>query len=213
MKGIAYDVNEILPSKAGKARAVSPTGKFPVLDWGDERIVDSTDIMRFLDERAPTPPLYPDTARARALAHIIEDWADESLYYYDLAIRSKPHNAGLLARDVAAHETGFTQSLMHRLIPSAARKIAASQGLGRKSADDLDTSITEHFAALDALLEADDYLCGDRISAADIAVVCMIFVLIRAREPAAALPKFPRVVAWRDRVDLATGKTTDTPCP
>lgn len=204
LKDLPYDTAEVLPSKAKKFRDVSPTLKFPAMHYDDQIIVDSTDIIKFLDEQHPEPKLIPEDKRDRALAHILEDWADESLYFFDLAIRAKPNNSALLAEDIARHETGLTHKLMMKLLPKGAQKIATTQGLGRKDSQTLSNEIREHFASLNVLLEGSDWLCGERISSADIAICSMIHVLIRAEEPAGFLPDFPRLKGLKARVDEIT---------
>ncbi|MEM8936597.1 MAG: glutathione S-transferase family protein [Pseudomonadota bacterium] len=205
IKNLAYETREVLPSEANKWKKVSPTGKFPAMDYDETRIVDSTNIIRYLDEKHPAPQLIPSSPRDLALAHILEDWADESLYYYDLAIRSKANNVDRLVEDVAGHETGLKKVLISKVLPGAAGKIANGQGLGRKTSDDLAFEIEKHFAAIDALLNGQEWLCGNSISIADIAIASMVYVLIRAEEPAAMLPQFQALSAWRDKVDEATG--------
>lgn len=204
LKCIEYSVREVRPSKASKFKDISPTGKFPALSWDDHLIVDSTEIIRFLEEQVPEPSLFPAEAKDRALAHILEDWADESLYFYDLAIRSKPHNVGLLVEDINRYETGLAAAIMNRLIPGASRKIGKVQGLGRKADTELARDIERHFSALEDLLDGSEWLVGDSVSIADLAVVSMIHVLIRAQEPAASLPEFTKLSAWKAKLDQMT---------
>ncbi len=204
LKSIEYSIVEVIPSKVSKFKTISPTGKFPALRWNDELIIDSTDILRFLDSQVPDPRLLPQDPKARALAHILEDWADESLYFYDIAIRVKPHNTALFVDDLARYETGLAAALMRKIIPPAMRKIGNTQGLARKSAEDLAVEIERHFEALEEMLEGNAFLLGDAISSADLSVASMLHVLIRAQEPAASLPKYQRLSAWKDRVDQIT---------
>jgi glutathione S-transferase len=67
------------------AKRSNPRGKLPWLVWDGEGIEDSSAIVRAIDERAgPGPRLIPSDAKERAEAHILEDWADESLYFHGM---------------------------------------------------------------------------------------------------------------------------------
>lgn len=204
LKGLQYSAEEVLVSKAKKWKNVSPTLKFPALRYDGKIIVDSSDIISHLDEKHPEPRLTPQSPKQRAWAHILEDWADESLYFYDLAIRSKTNNVGLLVDDLIQHESRLNQKILNYAIPAGARKIAHVQGLGRKDNKTLDSEIRSHFAAIETLLEDSEYLCGSEISIADIAIVSMLHVLIRAEEPAVALQEFNRLSQWKAKIDAMT---------
>jgi glutathione S-transferase len=74
-----------LPVNLGNPAAVSkynPRGKLPVVEYDGKLIADSSDILRYVEERHPEPRLYPADARERARALIMEDWADESYYWH-----------------------------------------------------------------------------------------------------------------------------------
>lgn len=82
LKGLAYETRDTL-----NARSASPTGKLPALAIGGELVCDSSAIFRRLDRLAPAPALRPSPPAARALDHVLEDWADETLYPYVLYYR------------------------------------------------------------------------------------------------------------------------------
>ena len=66
------------------------TGKMPVLDLDGEKTFDSTLILRRLDALVPSPPLFADDPHAAApRQRFVEDWSDESLYWYGMALRWK----------------------------------------------------------------------------------------------------------------------------
>ncbi|WP_426164861.1 glutathione S-transferase family protein [Sandarakinorhabdus sp. DWP1-3-1] len=65
LKGIGWTVVEIPVVPPGKFKHVSPTNKFPAVDFGDRIIVDSTDIIAHLDAIAPEPRLIPGRAVER----------------------------------------------------------------------------------------------------------------------------------------------------
>ena len=87
-KGLDFEVRNYNGLKARKAATLSEVGTLPVLDHDDSRIVDSKRIAEFLDQQYPDAPrLYPDDAVARAQAHVWEDWAGQSLYFFEVRFR------------------------------------------------------------------------------------------------------------------------------
>ena len=204
LKGIAWDIVEIPVLPPGKFKHISPTGKFPAVDFGGTIIVDSTDIIRHLDKMVPEPRLIPADPRDRADALILEDWADESLYFFDLTMRSWPQNAASFVDDLLHMETGLKKSIMGRFIPGALAKVAKTQGLGRKSETQVTAELARHYDGLDAKLTGRNWLVGDSISIADIAVRTMVFVLDRTIEGKALHDACQALAARADRVDTAT---------
>ncbi|WP_448581752.1 glutathione S-transferase family protein [Thermaurantiacus sp.] len=202
-KGLDFAVVEVLVSKRNAHRAVSPTGKFPVLVHDGRAIADSTDILRYLDQTFPEPRLAPDNPRDAALAAIFEDWADESLYFYDLTMRPWPQNRQWFLDDLLAHEKGVVRGLLARAIPGAIANVARMQGLGRKREATVVADLEALYGALEGWLEGVDWLAGPRLSSADIAVRVMINVLDRTVEGKALRMGRPRLDAWCRRVDAA----------
>lgn len=202
-KGLQFKTVEVLVSRRNAHKAVSPTGKFPAIVDEGRTIVDSTDILRYLDARYPEKRIAPDHPRDAALATILEDWADESLYFYDLTMRPWPQNREWFVNDLLAHESGLTRSMLARAIPGAISKAAAAQGLGRKSQATVVSDLTALYDALESLLEGVDWLAGPRISSADLAVRVMTNVLDRTVEGWALRQARPRIDAWSRRVDDA----------
>ena len=190
-------------TKMKAVRKISPSGKLPALQVGDRIIVDSTDIVAYLDDCGGQPVL-PEDPLLRAQAHIIEDWADESLYFYDLTMRTWPHNAGLLADDLVLEEKGILRALFHKIIPGAILKQAKGQGIGRKSVEEVCREVERHFDAIVALLGNGRFLLGDQLSIADISVVSMCTVLDRAEEAREMMAARPALQEWRERVDEQT---------
>ncbi len=204
IKNLGFETVEVLPSQLGKFKKIAPTRKLPAIDIDGEITIDSSEIVRKLDVLAPSPMLIPSDPLHRAQAHVLEDWSDESLYFYDMSIRSKPNNMARFVDDFARYETGITRVIMNRLLPGMIRKSVNSQGLGRKTGATLMRSIEDHFVALETFLERGEWLVGNQISVADISIASMITVLKCAEEPAALLPRFNRLAEWHDKVDSIT---------
>jgi glutathione S-transferase len=59
LKGLAAESVWISYEDRTPVEQVSGQGLVPVLDYEGEILVESMDIVRFLDERHPDPPLYP----------------------------------------------------------------------------------------------------------------------------------------------------------
>jgi glutathione S-transferase len=86
-KGIAYERIEVGWSLEHRYQphhpdvaALNPKGQVPVLVDGDVVVYDSTQILEYLEERCPTPPLYPSGLAARARCRRLEAAADEILF-------------------------------------------------------------------------------------------------------------------------------------
>jgi glutathione S-transferase len=185
-------------------KTISPSGKTPVLDHAGERIVDSTAILRYLEQHFPTPPILPADPALRAQAHIIEDWADESFFFYDLTMRGWSNNVEWLKRDVLSHDSGLFRWLMGRLLPKFFKKATQAQGIGRKDPALVCEEVEAHFDAIIDLLGDRSWLVGEHLTVADIAVASMCTVIERAEEAAAMMQARPLLMAWRERVDTAT---------
>ena len=77
LKGMAYEVDPIVPFFGNdEFSRLSPLRRIPVLIDGDVTLCDSTIICEYLDERMPSPPLFPRDPIARARARWLEEFAD-----------------------------------------------------------------------------------------------------------------------------------------
>lgn len=203
-KGVEFRVVNYGLTGVRKLKKLNPRSKAPVLEHGGKLVPDSTDIIRYLDAAFPDRPVIPADPAASALAHILEDWADESLYFYDLTMRSWPNNAALLADDLVIEDRGLLRRLLHRVAPAIIARQAHGQGTGRKEKPAVCDEVGAHFRAIDTLLADNAWLAGNMLSVADIAVASMLTVLERAEEARASMAGFPLLGAWRERVDAAT---------
>lgn len=61
---------------------VNPKGQVPVLIHGQLEIFDSTQIFEYLEDIAPTPPLWPPEPDQRARARQLEHLSDEVYFPY-----------------------------------------------------------------------------------------------------------------------------------
>ncbi len=150
--------------------AHSPKRQVPVLVDGDLALFDSTVILEYLEDRYPTPPLYPATPLARALCRLIELDADEILFapVRNLLYRTEP--------------------------PHADPGRQAEREAAGKAAE---TAIGARFAELDRRLLARDFFC-DGLSVADIGMFMTILFTQRLNGP--DLGAYPALDGWYRRL-------------
>ncbi len=200
-KQLDFETFDVPRADVGKFTQVSPVGKFPAIDHNGQGVHDSTDIAYYLERTFPAPALMPANPRDAALAHVLEDWADESLYFYELVMRlGWEHNAAQAAAAFAPTMPGLSDGQVVERLVAGVGAITRPQGLGRKSHDEIVVDARRHMIALDYMLLEREWLVGAAISLADIAVVSQINALMGAIEFKAIVNKLPRIVAWNGRV-------------
>lgn len=204
-KGVPYEVVEVPVTRASRVRRLNPAGKLPVLEHDGRVVADSTDIAEHLEEAFPEPPLYPKGARERGLCAALEDWADESLYFYELTLRfTRPHNARRWLPELVKHDPAWFQRLARWVGPRAIGRTARAQGVGRKPPGALLRDLEREVEALAGLLEERQWLVGEALTIADLAVFVQVFCLRGAEEGERLLAARPVVTRWMERVDRAT---------
>jgi len=209
-KGIAFEVHEVDRLKAGELSAVSPFGKFPAMDHDGTAVCDSTDIVLHLEEKFPERPLIPGDPAQAAQVHVLEDWADESLYHYEICMRiSWEHNAKHTVKKMMdTMPAGFTEEQVLEIMLANSRNITEAQGLGRKTREQVAADAARHARALEAMLEGREWLVGDSLTLADIAVLPQVNCLMFAEEFDKVAGDCPNLQAWMQRVDAAAPAIT-----
>lgn len=95
LKGVGYEVDPIVPFFGNdEFSRLSPLRRIPVLVDDAVNLCDSTVICEYLEERHPSPPLFPRGAADRARARWLEEFADTRMgdvliwkFYHQLVIR------------------------------------------------------------------------------------------------------------------------------
>lgn len=200
-----YAVREVPLRDAMSVRKVNPSGKLPCLEDDGRFIADSTDIAYYLEEKFPDPPLVPRDPKLRALCHFFEDWADESLYFYEMRLRfTVDHNARRNLPLLTAHDPPWMKRLARLVVPRMMRGTLGKQGLGRKSLTQIVKDVERHVDALADWLGDSDWLVGDALSLADISVFAELACIRSSDEGGRVIAARPAVARWMARVDDAT---------
>jgi glutathione S-transferase len=80
LKGIAYEIDPIVPYLGDdRFTQLSPLRRVPVLIDDRVTLADSSVICQYLEDRHPTPALYPADVADRARARWLEEFADSRM--------------------------------------------------------------------------------------------------------------------------------------
>jgi glutathione S-transferase len=203
-KGIAFSVQNYNGLLAARASALSKVGKLPVVDWDGQRIQDSSRIAHFLDEQIASNPLYPKDPQERASAVIWEDWAGQSLYFYEIYFRmldpaSLERGLDLISEGRPRWERSVLKFIFKRRYPRKLRE----QGLARQDRADVEKQWFELLDALDTLLDEREYLGGASVSIGDLSVAAQIDELCRTSDLRDRVLSRSHLKAWLARLPSA----------
>jgi len=186
------------------------TRKMPAVEIGAQRLFDSTLILRRLDQLVPEPPFLDRDAAVAARQRFLEDWSDESLYWYAMALRWSDANT----------EATTTQVVGSISVPAALRPVlkvilrrqirgqARAQGLARLPLETIVDELGRRFDELLVWLGDRPYFFADRPSVADLALFGQLNALQSGPTPQAErlVAERPRLADYFLRVDTATAE-------
>jgi glutathione S-transferase len=183
------------------------TGKMPVLDVDGARTYDSSFILRHLDASIPEPPLFDGDPAVAARQSLLEDWSDESLYWYGMGLRWSDANAAATVDQVVADigAPAVLRPLLRFALRRQIRPQALGQGLARLPFERLVGELGRRFDELIVLLGERPYFFADRPSAADLALFGQLRMLQSGPTPQAEelLAVRPALRAHYERVGAA----------
>jgi len=180
-KGLTYETQDIAPMDRASVLSASGQGLVPVLLEDGRAIADSTEILLYLEERHPDPPLVPRDPAARAECLILEDWADQA--FMAMARRISYGNVlsrpGRLASMFFPEDPAPARWLKERI---ARRRVAQRFGLSpaRHAKDVVEAKRLAGLAV--ARLGGRRWLQGESPTIADVALAAMSAPLVADRE-------------------------------
>ncbi len=206
LKQVGYELVE--PKGPTDLRRWNPqTGKMPVVEFDGEKVIDSTFILRRLDQLVPKPPLLADDPVAAAAQRQLEDWADESLYWYVMAFQWAPKNSAATARRNLGFLPAFVRPLLVPLVRRQISGMVKAQGLGRLPEEALGREFGARLDDLLRMLGERPYFYDERPSVADLAVYGQLASASGevAPETRRAVQERPKLVDYMKRVAQVTG--------
>lgn len=177
----------------------------PVLVHGDNRLVDSTDILRYVDTCRGGDRLYPMAPDLRLAVETLEHRFDEALgphtrrcAYFQLL----PHRASLYL--LMSHGVPRMESILLTLnLPMVIGAIRKGLGITQASAQRSFDRVCAIFAEVDELLSnGRPYLVGDHFTAADLTFAALASPVLLPKFRIAAYPKIQDVPhTMRERIE------------
>lgn len=203
-KGLDFKL-QVHPLADRSIKKSNGTGKLPYLEFQGKTVSDSTDIAHFIDEQFPEKPLIPKDPTLKAQVHIFEDWADESLYFYEMHMRfTFAENSRPVIKEMTRYNGVFGRWFLGKVMPLGIKSITQNQGVGKKSTEQIVKDIERHIRSVNQLLEQSTWLVGDTISLADISVATMFNCLKDTNQCKAIFTQNPNVEEWMSAVDKLT---------
>lgn len=202
----------LLEMKAG-APAWARRGRMPAMILGDQRLEDSTTILKALDLHAPGGGrLYPFARGARAETLLLEDWADEWLsvpFIYERWAVKKNY------RRFVAPILQHAPKLLGPFIASRVRKgmiaLLEDREIALQSEGERADVWPNAFFIVEEKLNGRPFLTGEQPTAADFAVY-PFFKLMMAYEMqpwADKLQENAVIMAWMKSVENSTPLPTE----
>jgi glutathione S-transferase len=190
-KGVEHERRAPMPSAHMAVALWLTRGQcktFPVMRIGDETIGDSSAIIGALEKHYPDPELYPEDPVERRRALDLEEFFDERL--------------GPPIRQLGWHELGkeperFVQVVgdtvptpLRRMPGSAAILSAYAKGFtsiryrasSEEKAEESRRAVLAALDRLEAELDGNEYLVGDRFSVADLTAAALFYPLVLPAE-------------------------------
>lgn len=199
IKGLAYRRLPAL-SHLLEIRRRGHIGKVPALEVDGAFHVDSTDIVHFLERRFPEHPVLPASPRDQALCHVMEEYADEALYFFGLYYHWHEPQGRAKAKQFFA-KTLFGRVVFPIYLGRVERQLRG-HGISRKSPEQVRADLDRNLAAIEALLSDREYLLGSGPYLCDIAVASQLRYLTLAATLRDLLQAYPACRALLDRVPI-----------
>ncbi len=203
-KQLPFTIYEWPLAEVPLIREKNPTGKLPFVEIDGTIIPDSTAIALELERRHPTPPLLPADPAQRAQVLLLEDWADESLYFYEMTTRFGEQD---FDRNIGKLMGGAPKEMLDAIGPMLRENFkttTTTQGIGRKSDAQIAADVDRLLGAVEELQCATGFVVGTTLTLADIAIAAQAECIGDSTIGTRVLGSRPALVAYFQRVDALT---------
>ena len=190
-----------------KLKELNPVGQLPVVAFGDEKVADSTRIMRRIEEMKPGVFTKDLDAAGQSESWLWEEFADTALYPFVLTARWADDRGWPIPRE---HFFGGLPPVIRTLVGNTVRrgtiKKLVERDFLRNGLDACYARMATTLDHLDQRAPADGFWLGPNVTAADIGLFAQLQSLRipLVAHSAEAVAKRTKLSAYLDRVDAAT---------
>ena len=181
--------------------ALNPKAVVPVLVHDGVVIPESTVICEYLEDAFPEPPLYPDTALAKAQVRLWTKAVDEELHPACSAVTYIASHRHTIRRNGITSFEEFLRGATEGVAARALKWQWIEHGLDAPGAADKIRLYDHYLHKMEDALTAGDWLVGRRFSIADVAMTPYVNRLAAlAMERLWSGGRLPAVERWFERV-------------
>lgn len=176
---------------------INPNGLVPTLVHDGKVIIESDDIIEYLDQTFPEPPLRPESD---ADVEKMLEWLHRATSIHVKAVKTYIYEKRIRGNMVqSAEEKQRYEELQTNPELLEFHRKSGSDSFSQEELDAAKATLDECFADLEKALEGRDWLVGDRFSLADIAWVPLYFTMdVLAGY---SFDGMPNVAAWAKRIE------------
>ena len=215
-KKLEYRTVEITPA-IGQIDIFQKTGqkKLPVLFDKETTIHDSSSIIRHLEKIETVPKLIPESLKEASQAQIIENWADTTLAksIKIVFLEELTKNPILISSLFANKVSDSMQKLLMNIPTKIVNQISGLINQKEKE------SLKQNLQYLSNLIDQENFLIGEKLSIADIAVASHLSLLKFPNSSGESLkgkgcplyindPSLQNLFNWRDLIEDQLPTTT-----
>jgi glutathione S-transferase len=192
-------------------------GKLPAIKIDDQIVEDSTNILKLLDELAPSRALlYPNEEKKRAETLLLEDWSDESLYWFLVYSRwAIPEHFNQFKVVAFKNLPAPLRPIIPTLIRQKVLKRLESQGIAQVPSSERLNRFQEACWCLEQKLSNRPFLICETITAADLAVFSILQIIKQSQlhDLSVVLSDCSLLTQWLDKIDTTLNQMAlATPC-
>lgn len=176
--------------------SINPYGLVPALVDDGVLLIESDDILEYLEEKFPNPSLRPADPEGREEVH---RWLKLATGIHVKAVKTMIYNNKM--RGVFKHSTKdsdeYAKMQKDPELIAFHRKSGSSDGFSKEEIDASQTTLDRCWREVDDALSKHPWIVGDTFTLADITWVPLHFTLIGAKYD---FDRFPHVQAWAQRL-------------
>ncbi len=176
--------------------SINPNGLVPTLVHDGVVIIESDDIIEYLDERFPDPPLVP---KGEGMKEKVHGWVKLATgmhikavktFIYHNKVRGMLQMSDQMKAQYRSLQTNASLLEFHA-------KASSAEGFSEEEVANAGKTLHDNFDKIEAGLGANRWIAGSEFSLADIAWVPLHFTLVGA---GFSFDPYPRVQAWADTI-------------